>query len=68
MLELINIMHKKSRSKEGPMIKILKILVVGSLSLACPALWALGSHVVWSAQKILMATVVLALVGFAIYL
>jgi hypothetical protein len=50
------------------MNKILKMLVVGSLFLASSAVWALGSHIVWSVQKILMATIILAMVGFAIYL
>ena len=50
------------------MKKALKMLAVGAIFLASSALWALGSHIVWSPQKILMAAIALALVGLAIYL
>ncbi len=50
------------------MKRTLKMLVVGAIFLASTALWALGSHIVWSAQKILMAAITLALIGLAIYL
>lgn len=50
------------------MKRALEMLAVGALFLASLGLWALGSHIVWSAQKILMAAIALALVGLAIYL
>jgi hypothetical protein len=50
------------------MKKTLEILAAGALILAGTALWALGSHIAWSAQKIMMAAVALAMLSFAIYL
>jgi len=45
-----------------------EMLVVGAVFLVSTALWALGSHIVWSAQKILMAAIAIAMVALAIYL
>lgn len=50
------------------MKRILEMLAVGALFLAGAALLALGGHIAWSAQKIMLAAVVLATLGFAIYL
>jgi hypothetical protein len=41
---------------------------MGALFLAGTALLAFGGHIAWSAQKIMMAAVVLAMLGFAICL
>jgi hypothetical protein len=50
------------------MKKALEMLAVGAIFLAGTALWALGSHIAWSAQKIMMAAITLALIGLlAIY-
>jgi hypothetical protein len=50
------------------MKRALEVLVAGAIILAGTALWALGSHIAWSAQKIMMAAIALALVGLVIYL
>lgn len=50
------------------MKRTLEMLVVGAIFLASTALWALGSHIAWSAQKIMMAAVLLAMLSLAIYL
>ena len=48
------------------MKRALEMLVAGAIILASTVLWALGSHIAWSAHKILMAAIALALVGLAI--
>ena len=50
------------------MKRALEMVVAGSVILAGTALWALGSHIAWSAQKIMMAAVALAMLSFAIYM
>jgi hypothetical protein len=50
------------------MNRTFKILVAGALFLGSSALWALGSHIVWSAERVMMAAVALAVMGLAIYL
>lgn len=50
------------------MKRALEMLAVGALILASTAIWALGSHLAWSAQKIMMAAIVLAMLSLAIYL
>ena len=49
------------------MKKMLSVFLAAALFLATSALWALGNHIVWSAQKILLAAIALALIGLAIY-
>ena len=49
------------------MKRALEMLAVGAIFLVSTALWALGSHIVWSAQKILMAAIALAVVGLVIF-
>jgi hypothetical protein len=48
------------------MKKMIPLFSVGALFLAISALWALGSHIAWSAQKLLVAAITLALIGLAI--
>jgi hypothetical protein len=64
MLDSINIFGRSG----GVMKRALEMLVVGALILASTAIWALGSHIAWSAQKIMMAATVLAMLSLAIYL
>jgi hypothetical protein len=54
--------------KGGKMNRTLKVLVAGALLLGSSALWALGSYIVWSAERVMMAAVALAVMGFVIYL
>jgi hypothetical protein len=49
------------------MKRALEMLGVGALFLASSALWALGSHIAWSAQTILMTAIGLAVVGLIIF-
>jgi hypothetical protein len=49
------------------MKKMIPLSVVGAPFLAVSALWVAGSHIAWSAQKILVAAITLALIGLAIY-
>jgi hypothetical protein len=48
------------------MKRALEMVVAGSIILAGTALWALGSHIVWSVQKVLVAAIALAMVGLAV--
>ncbi len=50
------------------MNRTLKGLVAGALFLGSSALWAHGSHIAWSAERVMMAAVALAVMCFAIYL
>ena len=48
------------------MKRALETVVAGSIILAGTALWALGSHIAWSVQKVLVAAIALAMVGLAV--
>jgi len=50
------------------MNRILKMLVVGAFFLAGMALWVLGAHFAWSAERVLVAAVTLAVVSVVVYL
>ena len=43
-------------------------LIAGGLLLSSSALWALGGHVVWTAERIMAAALALAIMGFVVYL